>query len=253
VNYVADAGGLSLIGDDAGRPVVPINVIADYAAGSYRAVMAILVALDIRRNSAKGQFLDISLAEGVLALLNMEVANLLAYGSAPLAGQTRLTGSDACYNLYTTSDGERLSVACNEPKFFAALCEALGLPDLPARQFGDLAEQRRMRAAIQAVIATRALSDWIAALPSDLIARAPVRRLDEVLVDEHYRARSMFVDVPTALGTVEQVAPVIPVELDEPVRMRGAPERGQDTAAVLAGLGYSASEIQALYDAGTVG
>ena len=120
------------------------------AAGTYRAIMAILVALDQRRSTGRGQFLDISLADGVLALLNMEIANLLAYGTAPLAGRTRLTGGDACYNVYTTSDGENITVASNEPKFFRAFCQALQLPDLAQHQFGDAAEQSWLKAQIQA-------------------------------------------------------------------------------------------------------
>jgi alpha-methylacyl-CoA racemase len=187
----------------------------------------------------------------VLALLNMEIASLFAYGTPPLAGQNRLTGGDACYNVYTTKDGEQLTVACNEPKFFRAFCAALQLPELADRQFGDAAEQRRLKARIQAAIAERTLAEWTAALAADQVAVAPVRRLDQVLADEHYRARNMFIAVPAGSQTV-QVAPVIPASAGAPVPTRPAPVRGQDTIAILARLGLPPADVGTLLDTGVV-
>lgn len=74
LNYLADAGALSLFADrGSARPIIPPNLVADYAGGSLQAVIGILSALHARTLTGRGQYVDVSLTDGVVALLAPEL------------------------------------------------------------------------------------------------------------------------------------------------------------------------------------
>ena len=66
VNYISNAGMLDLIGDKGGRPIIPGVQIADIAGGTMNAAVGILLALFARETSGEGQYIDISMTDGVL-------------------------------------------------------------------------------------------------------------------------------------------------------------------------------------------
>ncbi|MDP2945850.1 MAG: CoA transferase, partial [bacterium] len=69
INYISIAGALGMIGDSEGRPVIPLNLLADYAGGSLNAVIGILAALQARQRTGRGQFVDVAMTDGVVSLL----------------------------------------------------------------------------------------------------------------------------------------------------------------------------------------
>jgi crotonobetainyl-CoA:carnitine CoA-transferase CaiB-like acyl-CoA transferase len=253
LNYLADSSALSLIGTRDGRPVVPINLLADYSAGSLRAVIGILLAVIARRETGLGQLVDVAMTDGLVALLAMEVASLIATGTTPAAGQTRLTGGAAYYDVYETKDGRWLTVGCNEPHFFANLCDALALPELKEQMLGDAQDQAITREILQRKFRQRTLAEWSTTLSQEEIAWAPVRRIDELVNDVHYLERGAVIQIDDpSHGTITQVGPLVPLS-GTPGQVRTlAPRPGEQTRQILRDLGFSSESIEGLYRDGVV-
>ena len=131
INYIALGGLLDITGS------IPGAQIADLAGGSMQAAIGILLALLARQKTGRGQFVDVSMLDGVA----LEPAGASSRGlrrhrrPLPTAGSTALSGRFACYHTYRAADGRWLAVGALEPKFWAALCGKLGRPDLIADQF----------------------------------------------------------------------------------------------------------------------
>jgi crotonobetainyl-CoA:carnitine CoA-transferase CaiB-like acyl-CoA transferase len=254
LNYLADCGALSLFANrQSSKPIVPPNLVADYAGGSLHAVIAILAALFSRVASGRGQYIDVSLAEGALALLGPEIATFLATGSVPKGGQTRLTGAMAHYNVYETSDGRFITLACNEPAFFRELCDVLELGYLIDNQLDpDPTWQNHAFTVIQDKIRRHSLEEWNAMFTGRDIAFAPVRTIDEVLVDQHYIERGLISHQSggsprTAVGSAFHFS-------DTPVRQVDGEDgqTGQESLDILLSLGWQRTGIEELVAKGIV-
>jgi alpha-methylacyl-CoA racemase len=194
LNYLAVGGYLDCSGRDAGgRPPLPGATVADSAAGGMHAVMSILAALVARSSTGEGAYLDVSVADGVLALMALAVDEFLAAGVVPGPGHGMLTGRYACYDVYGCRDEKWLTVAAIEPRFWANLCRALGLEQWVDHQTDD-AVQDRIRRDLAAAFRTRTRDEWVADLgPADACV-APVLSVPEVVGDEQFDARGAFVD-----------------------------------------------------------
>ncbi len=247
LNYLAVGGSLDCSGRGAdGGPALPGATIADSAGGGMQAVMGILAALVQRQATGEGQHLDVAAADGVLALMSLYVEQNLATGDEPGPRHDLLTGRYACYDLYEASDGGWLSVAAIEPHFWKNLCRLLGHDELADAQTDD-ARQDEIRATFRARFKEKTRDEWAAELgPADTCV-APVLTIAEAAVDEQYAARGAVVDAthPTE-GRFRQVGPVLAGQpgQGEPVDV---PDWSQtSTDEVLAEVGYSPDELQAL-------
>jgi len=253
LNYLAYSGALSLIGDAKGTPIVPPNLIADYAGGTLHAVVGIVSALFARTRTGTGQYVDVSMTDGVLALLGLEVASYSLSGVVPRAGATRLTGAVAFYGVYETADGRHMSIACNEPAFFRDLCAALDIPEFVDQQLSGPGGQRRLRDVLERKFKARTLDEWLVTLDPTKIAFAPVHTLPEVLENEHFRARHMLATLPRPDGgQVTQVASAFRLSAT-PASVRTLPPApGEHSSEILEELGYSEEERQRLFKSGAV-
>jgi alpha-methylacyl-CoA racemase len=233
LNYLAAGGYLDCTGrDPEGGPALPGATIADSAAGGMQAVVAILAALVARDRTGDGAYLDVSVADGVVALMSLNVDEYLATGLVPGPRHSLLTGRYACYDVYPARDGHWLAVGAIEPHFFANLCRALGCEQWIDHQTDD-AVQDAIRADFRAAFATRDRDDWVAELgPADTCVSA-VATVPEVTADEHFRAREVFVTATRDDGAdFEQVGWVF----------AGA-DRHQPSPAVLAATGTHTTEL----------
>jgi alpha-methylacyl-CoA racemase len=251
LNYLGVSGFLDCSGRGAdGRPPIPGATVADSAGGGMHAVMAILAALVRRASTGAGAYLDVSVAEGMLSLMALSVDDHLATGAPQGPGQGLLTGRYACYGIYGTADGRWLTVAAIEPRFWANLCTAVGLPHWAGSQTDD-AVQDEIRASLEAVFRTRTRDEWVSVLaPADTCV-APVLGVDEVASDAQYVARGDFAVAKHAEhGTFRQVGAVlagmVPVADDGEVR----DSAHTDTDEVLGWAGLSGEEIAALRASG---
>ena len=126
-----------------------------------QSVIGILLALAAREKTGRGQFVDVSMLDGVAWLLTLPLAVYAATGEIPEAGATRLSGLYACYQTYETADGRWLAVGALEPKFWAALCEKLGRPEFVADQYSEGVRQKRLIEDLQKVFRGKSSSQWL--------------------------------------------------------------------------------------------
>ncbi|MBV8693525.1 MAG: CoA transferase [Actinobacteria bacterium] len=210
LNYLAIGGFLDVCGRGPDmRPPIPGATVADSAAGGMHAVMSILAALVARASTGEGAYLDVSVADGVLALMALAVDEFLAVGTVPGPAHGILTGRYACYDTYGCSDGKWLTVAAIEPRFWANLCTLLGLEQWIDHQTDD-SVQSEIRADLLKLFRTRPRDEWIAELAAADTCVAPVLSVPEVVHDEQYDARGAFVDATDPEhGTFKQVGYVL--------------------------------------------
>jgi crotonobetainyl-CoA:carnitine CoA-transferase CaiB-like acyl-CoA transferase len=168
LNYLGWAGVLS---DTA--PALPPVQIADFAAGALGAVAKILAALLERDRTGRGGHVVVSMTHGSHRL----VVHRLGGDGVP----RMLTGGLACYRIYDTADGRRLTVAALEPVFFRRLTELLGQPELAARQFD--ADQEALAIELAACFAARPLADWLELFDREDVCVGPVATIAEAAAD----------------------------------------------------------------------
>ena len=253
INYISFAGALGLIGDKKGPPAIPLNLVADYGAGGMQAAFGILAALHARQRTGRGQYLDISLIDGVLSLLAQEIASYFNTGAAPRRGERMLNGGVPYYNVYETKDGKYLSIGCIESWLYGNLCRALGREDfIPYQNTGGEKREEIFRT-FREIFKTKTRDEWFDFLKDKEVCAAKVYDFEEVFNDPHVQHRKMVVEVnhPTA-GKVRQVG--IPVKMSEtPGAVRKtAVARGENTRDILLELGYSAQAIDEMKAAGAI-
>jgi alpha-methylacyl-CoA racemase len=253
LDYLAIGGFLDCSGRGAdGQPPIPGATVADSAGGGMHAVMAILAALVHRNADGEGAYLDVSVADGVLALMALQVDEFLATGTTPGPGHGILTGRYACYDTYLAADGKWLALGIIEGRFWHNLCDALGLAHWRDHQTDDAA-QDEIRAELRTVFATRERDAWVAELAPADTCIAPVLTVPELIDDEQYLARNAFVEAEHPdHGTFRQVGPVLagmtPAEGPYAVRAGDA----TDTDELLRTAGLSPDEYEQLHEAGVV-
>lgn len=253
LNYVAFSGALCMFGDSSGRPIVPYNLIADYAGGSLHAVIGILAAVVNRTSTDNGQYVDVSMTDGVVGLMGLAMASFLATGRPPTAGADKLTGGVAYYNIYQTRDGRYVTVACNEPWFFRNLCEALGLPEFVGQQMSDSGVQETMRDTFAAKFSEKTLSEWEVIFDGKDIAYAPVRKLEELVNSPYAEERGLILTAEhPEFGRIQQLNNGIRLS-DSPNHLRHlAPGPGEHTEDILRALGRTDDDIDGLVASGVV-
>jgi alpha-methylacyl-CoA racemase len=252
LNYLAVSGYLD-VGEkgEGGKPPIPGTTVADSAAGGMHAVMSINAALVQKQRTGQGAYLDVSVADGALQLMSLHLEDHLATGVTPGHRHTMTTGRYACYDSYQASDGGWLTVAAIEAKFWANLCNLLGLPQWATEQTNDEV-QDQIRTELAAAFATKTRDEWTALLaPADTCV-APVLRIAEVVEDPQLLARGAFVEAehPTK-GTFRQVAPTLAGQVkEERYVLRDGGDTDTDELLTLAG--FSPDEITKLREAGAV-
>src|SRR5205085_11197887 len=131
-------------------------------------------------------------------------------GTLPERGAGVLTGRYACYRLYRCADGRWISVGALEPKFWAALCRALGCEPFISDQFAEGERRLEIVAALSGIFETRSAEAWFEHLKLHDACVAVVQNAAEVMRD-------------FGLRTGESI--VIPNLSDTPGRLGGAPPR----------------------------
>ena len=248
LNYAAYAGVAEQMGCGPDQPALSNLPVADILGGSLTAVMGILAALYDAQRSGRGRYIDISIADGLLAAAVVPLATLNARGDTRPAGADALSGGLACYGQYRTQDGRYLAIAALEPKFWETLCRRLDRPDLlPLHRDGDPAQQERVRRELQALIGARPLAHWLGLLDDADCCVSPVLKLAESLAHPQFAARGMPRHADHgAYGRTAHIA--------SPVKMSGfrfaihrqAPLPGEHTDQILREAGYTEPDIASL-------
>jgi len=246
IDYMAIAGGLSM-NARAGEAPHPLAVqVADLGGGGQAAAVAILGALVAVHRDGEGRFLDVSMTDGALSWLAAPLAQAHAEGRAPARGRHRLTGRYACYDVYRCRDDRYLAVGALEPKFWRALCAALGRPELGDEPYLEDERQEWLRSELAAIFASRTRDEWGRLLAGTETCVEPVLELDEVPSHPQVQARQLIVEQPTGL----EVAPA--VRFGEGWRRLPPPRLGEHTAEILATVGVDEGRLGDLRAAGVV-
>src|SRR6185437_2666317 len=188
LNYMATAGALGLNGERGGPPVpLPVQV-ADIGGGGLQPAVAILGALVGVLNGGEGRWIDASMTDGAVSWLALALA-ARGGGEEVARGDQRLAGRYACYRVYRCQDGRFFSVAALEPKFWSALCSALGVPQLIDLQFVEGAEAERVHGVMEGLFSSRTRGEWEQELAGLDACCEPVLDLDEVADHPQVAAR----------------------------------------------------------------
>jgi crotonobetainyl-CoA:carnitine CoA-transferase CaiB-like acyl-CoA transferase len=247
INYQALAGMLYCFKDSTGIPIQPSLAIADLSSGMF-AALGIIAALMLRERTGKGQYIDVSMFDGLISLMSTH------FGTFWHSGKTARE-YDAGYGIFKAADGRLFTLGiAHEDWFWQRLCDATGL--VQYRDLGTMERRSRreeLRERLQEVFGQMPLSQWLEVLRAEDVPVAPIQDLHEALDDPHVAARQMIQEICNRKGEVtRQIS--LPIKFSQnPSQMRlPPPELGEHTDEILARVGYDDTEIQRLRQEGVV-
>jgi crotonobetainyl-CoA:carnitine CoA-transferase CaiB-like acyl-CoA transferase len=246
VNYLSYSGVLNLIGEPDRPPSIPGIQIADIAAGGMNAAIGILLALFAREKTGRGQYIDISMTDGMVGFLPVALFFQQLTGQDPRRSDALLSHRYACYNTYETGDGRFLSIGAVENRFWKTLCEHFGVPQYAALQYDD-SHREEILQFMRLTFKKQTLDEWDAELSNLEICWGKVQTFSEMLADPLFRERKMILELEGKTGE-KKAAIGVPVKLSEtPGSVRSAAvDFGESTSAILKELGYTEEEIKLL-------
>ena len=245
----AMTGVLSLNRGGDGKPAIPALANADMLA-SMMTLSGVLMALYRRNETGRGDYLDMAMADCLLACLPNNMGVAMTERRQPDLKSERALGGNALYGIYETKDADFVVLAGQELKFAKNLLEPLGRPDLVALcTLPPGSGQDPVRAFLRETFRTKTKAEWVEWFRGRDVAFAPLRSLPEALDDAHFKARGMV--LKDARGWDHLGVPIR--FADEPARPNfEPPAHGQHTAQILRSLGYAAGEIAQLKAKGVV-
>src|SRR5918995_2085208 len=240
-------GGLMSVTGAPGTEPTRVGIpISDLAAGLYLAV-GILVALHDRARTGVGRWVQTSLVESMVAMMDFQAARWTIDGVVP-GQEGNHHPTLVPMGCFASADGY-VNVAGPGGRLLRAFCGAIGLPDLPADpRFATPPQRSRHRSELNALVAerlrTRTTGEWVEVLNAAGVPCGPVHRMDEVFADPQVEHLEMTaaVDHP-ALGRLPLVRNAVRMTGSAPTVRTASPEVGDDTGAVLRELGYAPADI----------
>ena len=235
----AYSGALSLnLGDD-GEPAYPGVPAAD-AIGSMVALAGILMALLRRERTNRGDFLDISMMDGLMSWLPIGAGSVLAEDRPPEVKNEVLLGGLAAYGIYRTLDGKHVALSGFERKFVVNLLTALGRADLIGLASGlNGPSQAPVKEFLTEAFSRRTRAEWAEFLAEHDVCASPMHDLREAFHSRQAKAREML--VKDADGNLHIGLPIKFAE--EPGQLvSDLPGIGEHTGEILAELGKDGAD-----------
>lgn len=244
-------GGLMSVTGKPGEGPMRVGIpLADLCAGHFCA-MGILTALLEREASGEGQWVQTSLLEAQIAMLDFQAAQWLVDRKIP-----EQTGNEhpltVPTGVFATSDGY-LNIAAIGQTMWKRLCEALEVPHLVDEPgMGSDPERVRNRdkvnAAIEAALRTRTTAEWTERLLKAGVPCGPIHRIDQVFADPQVKHLGVAWPMQHAeLGDVALVGqPMRFSRYPRDLPPQPAPLQGANTDDILRELGYSAAQVDEL-------
>jgi len=236
----AMAGILSInLGRD-GSPAIPGIAGADMLS-SMMTLSALLMALLRRKDTGQGDYIDVAMADSLIAATANNMGTTFADKRAPDPRCERALGGYAMYQVYETSDDRHVVLGGSELHFAAAILDKLGRPDLlPHCNPPPGPTQEPVKAFLRETFRQRTQAEWVTFFADVDAAFAPVKTLREAADDPQIRHRQMIVE--DARGWEH---------IGTPLKFRHEPGQlkfefaklGEHTEQILAEVGYSAAEI----------
>lgn len=249
----AFSGNMSMTGPKDGQPYrsgIPVGDIA----GSMYASQSVLAAIHERDRSGEGQYIDVSMAEGLTSWLTVRAGYTFATGR-PYPRTGNQMDEIVPYGLYETADSY-LALAAVQDRHWDRLCELLERPELADdERFEDMASRRENREAVDEVLSTifaeRTADEWFDILAQE-IPVAPVNDTKSVFEDEHIQERGL-VDEREVDGNSHPFIN-LPVQFSNATTdiYRDPPTVGEHTREELRDIGYDEETLDALEANGVI-
>ncbi len=243
---VAEAmGGLRHLMGEPGRPPVRAGVSLGDTLAALHGVIGVLLALQARQRTGRGQVVDVALYEAVFNCMESLLPEYSAFGAVRQPAGSALPGI-APSNAYRCADGQ-VVIGGNGDSIYKRLMQAIGREDLGedpelAHNAGRAARVDAIDAAITAWTVQRSVQDVVNTLQAVSVPVGRIYTVQDIAEDPHYRARGMIERITTATGLSVDVPGVVPKLSDTPGGLhRPAPALGEHTEEVL-GRRFSSPE-----------
>ncbi len=249
-------GGIRHLTGEPGRVSVRVGVSLGDTLAALHGVMGVLMALHEREKSGQGQVIDVALYEAVFNCMESLLPEHSAFGAVRGPAGSALPGI-APSNAYPCTDGYVL-IGGNGDGIFKRLMAAIGRSDLAqdpalADNAGRVARVHELDAAIGAWTASHTVAQALVQLDQAQVPAGRIYTVADIAADPHYAARGMLLPRPQPDGSELLVPGIVPKLSRTPGgHHRDAPSLGQDTDAVLAGMGLTAAQIAELRQRGVV-
>ncbi len=243
-------GGIRHLTGEPGRVSVRVGVSLGDTLAALHGVIGILMALHEREKSGQGQVIDVALYEAVFNCMESLLPEYSAFGAVRGPAGSALPGI-APSNAYPCTDGYVL-VGGNGDGIFKRLMGSIGRNDLA--QDPSLADNAGRVARVHELdAAQRSVADALLALDAAQVPAGRIYTVADIAADPHYAARGMLLARTQHDGSEMLVPGIVPKLSRTPGgHHRDAPALGQDTDAVLAGMGLTAAQIAELRQRGVV-
>lgn len=252
----AYSGIVSITGEDGRDPVrVPVSLL-DMGTGMWT-VIAVYEALRRREQTGRGSHVQLSLLQTAMTWMSGPLMGASAGNPPPKRLGSGFRGA-VPYGAYPTADGH-VFISCGNDRLFRSLLAALDAEELIDRPgFATNRERLAHRHEVDSAVGERttafATDEVVKRLESAGVPHSPVQTVDQVVEDEQVKAIGMVTVLPHRRVPDLQVLQ-LPMTFDGayPTLRTAPPDLGEDTANVLADLGYDDDAIAALLANGVVG
>ncbi|GGJ91373.1 CaiB/BaiF CoA transferase family protein [Pseudomonas matsuisoli] len=249
-------GGLRHLSGYPGQPPVRVGISIGDSLSSLYGVIGILLALEERRRSEKGQVIDVALYESVFGMMESLIPEYDVFGHVREPAGSALPGITPS-NSYPCNDGTYVLIAGNGDSIYKRLMNLIDRNDLGedprfAHNDGRAAHADFIDAAIAEWTSKRSRDEVIEALKGARVPAGYPYTAADIVEDPHYLAREMIQQVTTQAGAMK-VPGVLPKLSRTPGRIgTGGPVLGEHTEDVLSGLGLTPEQVDGLRERGII-
>ena len=209
LNYIGNAGLLSISMGRENDTVVPPALVADIAGGSYPAVINILLALRKRDLNKEGSYVDLSMTENLFPFMFWGLGSGFAHNKWPGNSDGVLSGGSPRYNIYKTSDGSYVAAAPLEDRFWNKFCEAIELPKKFIKMQND---QEKVIQEIRKIIGQKEKNYWLDVFNKADCCCSIVKSIEEAINDNHFKVRKIFEN--KIINNLGEEIPALPIPVD---------------------------------------
>ena len=252
--FQAIGGMMSITGEaDAepgGGPQKLGVAVADVITGMYSTI-AILAALNSRDQTGHGQYIDMALLDGIIALGGNQITGFFADGKIPFR-YGNAHASLVPYQVFAVKDGEIVIAVGNDTQW-QRFCEAIKRPDLATdpkweKVTGRITGRSELIPQLAKTMLEKGMNEWITALEQYDVPCGPINNYQQVFADPQVIHRGLKVDTPYDDGSIiSTIASPLRLQSTPPEYKRPPPKLGDSNFEILNQLlGYSVESIEQL-------